>query len=242
MTTDEMRFFREQGYLHVPGVLEAERLARVRTAFDAASKAGGRKRIWQETLLGIPEFLDLLEHPPLMDPLRSLFGDQLQLLSYDLLYQGPNSQSRPYTWHRDFVFPGDEPLAVNAILYLDDMTDERGPTLVVPGTHRGKEVPPAEKIHEPLPGQVKAYAGAGDAVLINSAIWHSGGRNQTDGERRAIYAYFGYWWLKRDNQHAEIPPRALENASEARLRLLGLQAPGPGGMWMYDPDAGRVLS
>jgi len=193
-----------------------------------------------EHAAGIPEFLDLLEHRPLLDRLRALFGDELQLLSYDLLYQGPNSQSPPYAWHRDFVFPGDEPLAVNAIVYLDDMTEERGPTTVVPGTHRGVALPPRDKTHEPLPGQVKAYARAGDAVLINSAIWHSGGCNRTGEERRAIYAYFGYWWLKRDNQHADIPPQALENANEARLRLLGLQAPVAGDMWMYDPQEGRI--
>jgi hypothetical protein len=118
MTTVEgMRSFREQGYLHVPGVLSPEHLERVRDAFDAASRAGGRQRVWQETMLAIPAFLDLLEHRPLMDRLRAVFGDQLQLLSYDLLYQGPNSQAPEYAWHRDFVFPGDEPLAVNSIVY-----------------------------------------------------------------------------------------------------------------------------
>jgi hypothetical protein len=154
VTEAERRFFDEQGYLHVPGVLNPEHLARLRAAFDTASVAGGRQRVWQETLLGIPEFLELLEHPPLTDRLRAIFGDQLQLLSYDILYQGPNSRSPERAWHRDFVFPGDRPLAVNSIIYLDNMTDERGPTFVVPGTHRGTELPPKERRREPLPGEV----------------------------------------------------------------------------------------
>ena len=29
---------------------------------------------------------------------------------------------------------GDEPLAINTIVYFDDMTPERGPTYVMPGT------------------------------------------------------------------------------------------------------------
>jgi hypothetical protein len=232
--------FLAQGYLHVPGLFSEEQVARLRIAFDAASIAGNRKRVWQETLLGIPEFLELLEYPPLMDRLRGIFGNQVQLLSYDLLYQGPHSASPAYGWHRDFVFPGDVPLAINSIVYLDAMTEERGPTVVVPGSHRGTGLPPTDRLAQPLPGEVKVYAKAGDVVFINAAIWHSGGRNQTDGARRAMYIYFGYWWLKRDNKHCEIPAFALENASEERLRLLGVKPVVSGDMWVYDPADGIV--
>ena len=110
----------------------------------------------------------------------------------------------------------------------------------MPGTHRGEALPPKDRAGEQLPGEVGVYARAGDAVFINAAIWHTGARNRTKGERRTIYAYFGYWWLKRDNQHAEIPPLALQGASVQRRKLLGAQPPVAGDMWVYDPDAGRV--
>ena len=236
ITTSELAPLRQHGYVHVPGVLTAEWLERLRPAFDAASKAGNRQRVWQETLLGIPEFLELLEYPPLLDRLRAVFGDQLQMLSYDLLYQAPQTKGVEYNWHRDFVFPGDEPLAVNSIIYLDDIDAERGPTSVIPGTHRGHAVPPKDKVHGPLPGQVRCCVKAGDVVFINSAVWHSGGLNRSaTGERRVIYLYWGYWWLKRDYQHAQIPSAALAGASDTRRNLLGLLPPGKGDMWMYDP-------
>ena len=78
-------------------------------------------------------------------------------------------------------------------------------------------------------------ADAGDALFINSAIWHSGSRNQTDGLRRGIYLYYGYWWMKRYEMDQTLPWQALEGATESRLQLLGLRMPDRD-LHMYDPD------
>ena len=89
---------------------------------------------------------------------------------------------------------------------------------MVPGTHRGTDLPPREERGGPLPGEVAAIAKAGDAVFINAAIWHTGGRNDSDGLRRGIYLYYGYWWLKRYENERALPWQAIENASEQRER------------------------
>jgi ectoine hydroxylase-related dioxygenase (phytanoyl-CoA dioxygenase family) len=135
-TQDERERFLKDGYLQVQGVLSPEHLERVRAEFD---------RVWglgrpcnQHELLKHRTLIELIEHPAILDRHRAIFGDQVQLLQYDFLRQGPRNESFPLrAWHRDFVFPGDYPLSINTILYLDDMTEERGPTYVVPGTHRG---------------------------------------------------------------------------------------------------------
>lgn len=185
---------------------------------------------------GFPvSFIELIEHPPILERGRAVFGSQLQLLQYDLLRQGPNSTMPERSWHRDFSFPGERPLAINTIIMLDNMTEDRGPTRVIPGTHRGELFPPQDKINEPLPGEVAVYAEPGDGVFINAPIWHTGGRNKTDGTRRGIYIYYGYWWLKRYNFDKDLPWQALENASEQRLRLLGLKMPSED-LHMYKPD------
>ena len=139
------------------------------------------------------------------------------------------------SWHRDFSFPGNRPLSINTILYLDDMTPERGPTSVVPGSHREEGWPPKDKRSSSIEGEVGVFADAGDAVFINSAIWHSGGCNRADGLRRGIYLYYGYWWLKRYEDDHERPWQAIENASEQRLQLLGHKMPG-GDLDMYDSE------
>jgi len=236
MTPDEEALFLDQGYLHVPEVLTGAHLRQVQAEFDRVWDLPGQSN--QAKLLQHRTFIELIEHPAILCRHRAIFGDQVQLLQYDLLRQGPRSETFPTrAWHRDFVFPGDRPLSINTILYLDEMTEERGPTYVVPGTHRGEALPPQGMTHEPLPGEVAAFAQAGDAVFINSAVWHSGARNGSVGARRGVYLYYGYWWLKRYESSVSLPWQALEGASDRRLELLGVKMPA-GDIHQYDPQAG----
>ncbi len=232
-TPEEMRFFQEEGYLHARGVLSGDELTLIQAEFDRVWE-GEKPRVSQHQLLKYKPFIDLIEHPNILNRHRAIFGSQVQLLQYDFLRQGPHSTVKARSWHRDFTFPGERPLAINTILYMDDMSEERGPTRVVPGTHCGEALPLPELRHEPLPGEVAVYANAGDAVFINGAIWHTGGCNNTAGVRRGIYLYYGYWWLKRYESERALPWQVFEDASEQRLRLLGVKMPGRD-IHMYEP-------
>ncbi len=234
LTEEQKSLFLEKGYLHVSGVLSSEELARCKSEFDRVWEQEKGPPVNQHQLLKHPFFLALIEHPKILEVHQTFFGGQMQLLQYDLLRQGPHASFPKRAWHRDFSFPGDRPVSINSILYLDPMTEERGPTYVVPGTHRGEAGPPKGREGEPLPGEVAGLANAGDVIFINSAIWHSGSANQTDGLRRGIYLYYGYWWLKRYNAEQSLPWQALQDAGEQRLRLLGVKMP-QGDLHMYDP-------
>jgi len=226
--------FDTDGYALCRGLLDAEFLTELRIEFNALWAAhGGHGRVYQQHLLKSPVFIRLIEHPAILNRHRDLFGNQVQLLSLDLLHQGPNSTSPDYAWHRDFHFPGDHVLAANTILYLDDITPESGQTRVVPGTHRGLSGPPPAQCAGPLPDEVAVTAKAGDAAIINAAIWHTGGRNRGTGKRRGIYLYYGWWWLKQDSaEHGPMPWQSVVNASPERLSLLGHRMPGSG-LHMY---------
>jgi hypothetical protein len=238
ITAAEKQFFHEQGYLHVKGLLNPDEVAFYRAEFDRIWTIEGKTgRVWQYQLLKYQSFLDLIEHPAILGRQQAIFGDQTQLIAYDLLRQGPENSARERSWHRDFTFPGDRPLAINTIVYLDEMSEARGPTRVVPGTHCGEQYPPQDKLNEPLPGEVLCLGAAGDACLINGAIWHTGGKNKTAGLRRGIFLYYGYWWLKRYNEDTSLPWPALVNASERRLHLLGVKMPGRD-LHMYEPRVG----
>lgn len=234
-TAEERAFFETNGYLHARGVLDPEHLQAIRKGFDevwAAESPHGK--VNQHKLLQYPPFIELIEHPPILERQRAIFGNQVQLLQYDFLRQGPRQEQGGLGWHRDFSFPGERPLSVNTILYLDDMGPERGPTRVVPGSHRGTALPPEERRGESLEGEVAVEAAAGDAVFINSAIWHTGDRNRSAGLRRGIYLYYGYWWLKRYEHDQALPWQALEGASRQRLQLLGVAMPDRD-LHIYDP-------
>jgi ectoine hydroxylase-related dioxygenase (phytanoyl-CoA dioxygenase family) len=206
--------------------------------FDEVIEAEEGRNVSQNRLLRYEPFVQFIEHPPILARLRAIFGNQLQLLQYDLVRQGPRSQSPERCWHRDFVFPGERPLAITTIVFLDDITLDKGPTRVVPGSHRGEALPPRERAGEPLAGEVAVPCPAGGAIFLNSAVWHTGGRNASDGLRRGIYLYYGCWWLRRfDDLHQgkHAPPwEAFRGASDQRLQFLGVRMPD----WdihAYDP-------
>ena len=220
----ERAFFLANGYLHVRRALASDHLANMQSEFERVWKAEGSP-VSRGKLLKHRAFIDLIEHPAIIERQRALFGSQTQLLQYDLLRQEPGSTFPNRFWHRDFVMAGDRPLAVNAILYFDDMTPDRGPTYVVPGTHVGTDLPPPDSLRESLRGEIPVLAAAGDVVFINGAIWHSGSCNRSQGLRRAAYLYYGYWWLKRYNEHEPLPTEVLINAGRERLELLGVSMP-----------------
>jgi ectoine hydroxylase-related dioxygenase (phytanoyl-CoA dioxygenase family) len=234
MNPDERSQLLTNGYVIVPGLLDSDVLDRASTEFDRVWELE-QPRVSQHQLLKHAFFVELIEHPPIIERMRAVFGRQLQLLAYDLLRQGPRHEGLERKWHRDFAFRGDSPLAINVIVPLEEMTDERGPTRVVPGTHLGTRPPRGAEVNAPHPDEVAFHAKPGDAVLINGAIWHTGGINHTDGVRRGIFLYYGYWWLKRYDYETSLPWQAYLGASEQRLELLGVKQP-EGDLHMYDPD------
>jgi ectoine hydroxylase-related dioxygenase (phytanoyl-CoA dioxygenase family) len=234
ITEQEKEFFLREGYLKVEGVLQGDHLAQIQRAFDHAWETEGNKHVNQHGLLKYQEFIDLIEHPPILDRHRAMFGNQTQLLQYDLLRQGPHSDFPERRWHRDLNFPGDNPVAINTILFIDDIGAATGPTRVIPRSQMGTAIPNPDQRGRALEGEVAVECPAGTAIFINASIWHTGARNASDGLRRGIYLYFGYWWLKRYESTQALPWQALEGASEQRLRLLGVKMPDRD-LHMYDP-------
>jgi hypothetical protein len=222
---EELQFFSEQGYLHIPQILTGAYLHHIQNEFDKVWEQEKRSN-YPHRLLKYSTFLDLLEYPPIINRHIAVFGPQIQLLRYNMLIQGPNTRANDYSWHRDLNFPGYPAIAINTIIYLDPMIEERGPLRVIPKSHKNVAAPTREASKEPMPGEVAIYANPGDVVFINASIWHTGGKNKTAGFRRAIFLYFGYWWLKRYDSEISLPASALEGASEQRLRLLGVKMPG----------------
>src|SRR5947209_4262287 len=100
-TQQERGFFLEHGYLHAGGMIAGDHLAHLQTEFD---------RVWETEeapvsmvkLLKHGSFLDLIEHPPILERHRAIFGRQVQLLQADLGRQGPHSRAPERSWHRDF--------------------------------------------------------------------------------------------------------------------------------------------
>ncbi|MET1083714.1 MAG: phytanoyl-CoA dioxygenase family protein, partial [Burkholderiales bacterium] len=85
-----------------------------------------------------PVFAEFMRTPALLDVLSALLGPSgVRLHGSKLNLKSPEYGS-PVEWHQDWAFyphTNDDVLAVGVL--LDDATEENGPVLVLPGSHRG---------------------------------------------------------------------------------------------------------
>ena len=220
--------FADEGYVVLPDLLAPDEARSLWSAFDGLDRSAddGRPVLkWHERqlLAADPLFLDAITRPRLLDAVRVAVGDDVQLLALDAL-ETPASSGSERSWHADFAFFADAVLTVNCAIYLQDMTPERGPLLVVPGSHRRHREPDAAEEHARLADEIEVEVGAGTAVVFNAMLWHSGGRNQTGDARRAVFPYFGHYWIKRMDEFYRdpLPAYVLEHTDPTVRQLFGL--------------------
>ncbi len=62
------------------------------------------------------------------------------------------------------------------------------------------------------------------AGSFNAQLWHSGGRNDTDRPRRAIFPYFGHYWIKRMDEfnRRPLPGYIVKHEDPLVRQLFGL--------------------
>jgi ectoine hydroxylase-related dioxygenase (phytanoyl-CoA dioxygenase family) len=136
-------------------------------------------------------FIGVAANPRLVALMQRLLGDNIVLLQQNGLFNRPQAAHYQTNWHRDLSYQhwtSSEPLALNALLTLDDFTLENGATHVLPGSHLRAEFPSAsyvEKFETPL------VAPAGSFLVLDAMLFHRAGRNGSTGQRRAINHLIG---------------------------------------------------
>lgn len=149
----EVEFFRQWGFLVVEDAVTPVQTAQLSDALDAAyertkgDKRGGggqpdpdaKDHFIHNVLEEDPAFAFLLDNPPVLLRMRAILGAALQLHSATARYVSPGMPDQQ--WHRDGQFPvsgpGDDTDyrfgQINCGYFLDELTPELGPTMVVPG-------------------------------------------------------------------------------------------------------------
>ena len=150
-------FYNKTGYLIVDDVFSADEIAAMRVKIDSlvADAAGlidhdsvydlepshaptkPRVRRIKEPYNVDPLFRSMAEHPNLIAVLSRLIGPDLRLHGGKINIKAAEYGS-PVEWHQDWAFyphTNDDVLAIGVM--LDDMTEENGPLLIMPGSHKG---------------------------------------------------------------------------------------------------------
>jgi ectoine hydroxylase-related dioxygenase (phytanoyl-CoA dioxygenase family) len=211
VSAGDVDFFRENGYLHLKGVIGAAELASLRAFEEEVSAAAGDNvpsshyqyatdpltgqrvlyRVNGAFLRG-GAFLELYGHPSLLSIGEAIFGPDFVPLGLNMVIKRPGyGVSIP--WHRDpsgyRLQPG-----INAGVYLDDATPENGMLYVVPGSHRPEARFDLQELVEQhgfnIPGAIPVPARAGDVVVHSENLLHGSRVSRGGSTRRVLYYCF----------------------------------------------------
>ncbi len=180
---------------------------------------------------GAPVFLRLATHPKLLAVLGKLIVGKYVLNQQNGVVNPSGDTYSQGAWHRDLPyqhFVSNTPLAVNALFCLDDFTLENGATLVLPASHKAVSFPSHAYVRK---NACQVEAKAGQFILMDCMLFHSGGRNRSASERRAINHAYMIPYFK---QQIEIPPNiAPEGLSSEERAILGFDYRTPESIEAY---------
>lgn len=165
LSEEQVAFYRENGYLHIPSVLTPEeaaylrdeshalirRLSETRGGETAVHAQWGSAKLVAETPTTLlhchnPQFHSaaftrLMTDPRLTDRIADLIGPNIQL-HHAKLFIKPPERGAPFPMHQDYpYFPHEKHTMLAAVVFFDDAPIEKGCLLVVPGSHKQGPLP-----------------------------------------------------------------------------------------------------
>ena len=209
-------FYDDNGYLVVEDVFSADEMAALRDALDEIV-AGARGLRDHDEVYDLepshtaerprvrrikapasvhPAFRKILDHPNLQAVLKTLLGPNLRMHGNKLNIKAAEYGS-PVEWHQDWAFyphTNDDVLAVGVM--MDDMTLDKGPLMVIPGSHKG----PVHDHHgngvfigamDPeadldYASAVPLTGRAGSCSFHHVRMVHGSAQNRSDSDRRLL--------------------------------------------------------
>jgi hypothetical protein len=186
-----------------------------------------------------PYWLQFLDRPGIIDLAEAALGPDCHIIGVTAWRSHPGFRSEPLhvdylpvTWaERTLPDTVRVPMFIlTAHFYCTDVTGDLAPTVVVPGSHRAARAPRPGESHWNGRAPETVLAGAGDALVFRSDVWHRGsGNSSPDAVRYLLQVHYG---RREMAQHFspfvgwQFNPAVLGAASKRQRRLLGDHAPG----------------
>ncbi len=121
--------------------------------------------------------------------------------------------------------PEEAPALVNTMYISQDVDEENGGTLLIPGSHRILIDAGSAGEVGAMPPAINLEAPAGTIMVFDGRVLHGAGVNRTN-ERRfvATMSNVKSWMRQQENWVLSVAPEVLEAASPKLLHRMGLQA------------------
>ena len=218
LNQQQIEHYREYGWLVVPGAVSAARVAQLRAVADRLM-AGAAGRTANDDVYDLEDghtpaaprvrriklphnvdaaFWDLARSAAITGPLKPLIGPNIRLNTSKLNVKAAG-YGAAIEWHQDWAFyphTNDDILAVG--VFLDDVDEANGPTLLMSGTHRGPiyshhrdgmfcgAIDPAACDID-FATAVRATGPAGSLSIHHVRLVHGAAVNRSDRQRRFVF-------------------------------------------------------
>src|SRR3984957_8546281 len=157
LSTSQIEFYRENGYVVVPDVIGPDVLAKARAKLaelieksrdisasdavydleDAHTPRNPRVRRIKDPHINGEIYAKMLKSPEIMDLVVQLIGPDLRM-DHTKLNIKPARGGEPVEWHQDWAFsPHTNDDILEVCVMIEDCTLENGPMLMIPGSHQG---------------------------------------------------------------------------------------------------------
>jgi ectoine hydroxylase-related dioxygenase (phytanoyl-CoA dioxygenase family) len=243
---DHVEEFERQGFTVFKQVLAQEQADELRNnvekAFEEPAKMEEssilRKLMFEKGEI----FENLIDQPGVVDFAEEVLGKRCHMIGMTAI-KTPNGTGID-RWHVDeelhFPLPEGEELdprirfttlLFTCIYYLVDVTEDMGPTQLIPGSHRSGRHPNPQENSPTFKGQepVSILAKAGDCLIFNGQTWHRGAKNISNRPRIVQQVHYGRRWISQRFYpfvNYTMPPEIIERANPRRRRLLGMHEIG----------------
>ena len=216
LTDDEMTSFIINGYHIVEPELPADFNEQVLSTLLQMPENPG-----EHIVEALPAMKDVLDDRAVSGALTSLLGQEYIREPGGHIHMNP-PHTRAQPWHQDERFGRshqdrdvDHIQHVMLMYYPQDVTNDMGPTVLLPGSHRRVASPESMVTLVNLHGQFFSIVNAGSVLLTHADIWHAGTGNRSDRIRYMVKLQYS-----RTRENAEPSwSHSSENLSEIRLRL-----------------------
>lgn len=127
--------------------------------------------------------------------------------NYILRHFGARSSNEALPLHIDSFIPyiGEEVIAMQVAIMLEDSTLSNGCTTVIPGSHQSGKYAGDKMIGPIIPLEAKA----GDILIWDSRLHHAATKNTTQGTRWAMIATFTRWWIRQMFEITDSLPKDI---------------------------------
>jgi len=173
------------------------------------------------------DFIGLATHPKILAIVQQLLGDGYILNLQNATILRPGIEHHQTSWHRDLPYQSciaSQPLAINALLAIDEFSPETGGTQMVPFTHKAQVLPSDSYIKE---NRITVSAPAGSAILFDSMLLHRAGFNQSSVVRRSVNHLYTIPILKQQYDFARSLASRGPMLSPEVIQILGFTSQVP---------------